>query len=1289
METTIRLLNPPTIISRNAEIAILDHNFISPEYFSRQTATNQGYGSEWFNRQIPTFFLNMGHMIILPNDGERHFLTMWEQWKANNPTPTENNQIRIYKLPKKDCFINPLYHASHRAAQSPQWTTLLSNKDKRRKTNEVSDSNLNPDHPFLIAYDGQKYRNDKQVRTYLRRICSIVIPVYETNPPDQIDPAPTKQGWDKKDTPPHISSLIDSLTTSHLTLHNYKPQARKEQGTIAFLSAIISLVSGHPNTIQATHDQIFSPLLQLTSLQPRPDTTAGILIAGTLLKTTTNMEALSALQWEDPMEGLNDTAKHLPGTAPDYLSLTQITTTSFIEMWANSLLHPETTLSTPEQVTEVAIRILQTTGTWPLERATLHGTTKIITKPWPIYFVTHVIMMATYYFTEKATKGPLTNQTITKLVALLKGWITDIGPHIHVNIELYCEIAICLLNLDPGGTEENHILEIARKYENDYATNWGALTTKDMTPYTKDHVEMVVAWMISWAKTRCTIADATPTPDREAPVKSTTNNLPPTNIPVSTPTPTDPKTRTGKKTRKPKKTKLTINIKLATPHLSTTGSFHWQEIKVQRMEKTPTQRGVYASQKIPKGLAFPIAGYILTRIDALERMEGIQSLHPSWQKGLLPTPKQTEIATKSSHVYTYRLGPLKGLTIDGKPQGEEEAALNGLGITMMINEPSPGRSPNCIIHQDLFLVTKDLKEGTELLAHYNNDVNTIRWALNYKVDAKAADYQWDKDVNFNSPTPTDRHNSIVSCLKAGKQLIPKDHQNYPRKDLSHPRPIPLGLPNPQNHCFLNALIQLIYSSQALQNILVSHTKTTNTQPIIQRLVNIMQELTNNNQEQLTTAYNKFRTTLPTSEQGKYQCDPYTIYHKHISHHLPTTPLHTQVTDTCDNKKCNHSSTKKEPFNPIVLARKEDECLQNRLKNSLHSTTVGDIKMRCTTCSPNQDVPFTRTLKSTGTPPPFLLIQIPRTHMSMTKGAITSGRHQGRVTCPAQITIDIGSTRAYYRRKAVILHVKTPKLTVPYNLDTWQTIDKGHYLTIRDEHPSLTILNDDIVSRNENPNLLDDCARVTVGAIYDLLNGPQDTLALDPPPSPKNSTKRKNLEYPQKHNAPEPYLGQEWTPNTTFTKLPLEQQNTIIINRIATLNKENKGKTEIRKSNIKDLPPSQDMGVFTCKHINKGEQIEEYIGVEITGRALKLRYPKNNAEYAFKMGANKFIDAIDPRDASTARWINGGKDTEINVEAKCIRGEIRIYATQPIQEGEELIIDYDPNNDPVNGFKLDF
>ena len=472
------------------------------------------------------------------------------------------------------------------------------------------------------------------------------------------------------------------------------------------------------------------------------------------------------------------------------------------------------------------------------------------------------------------------------------------------------------------------------------------------------------------------------------------------------------------------------------------------------MEKTPTQRGVYARQTIPKGLAFPIAGYTLTRIDALERMEGIPSLHPFWQKGLLPTIKQTEIAVKSSHVYTYKLGPLKGLTIDGKPQGEEEAALNGLGITMMINEPSPGRSPNCIITQDLFLITRDLKKGTELLAHYNNDVATIRWALKYRVDARAGDYQWDKDADFKFPTPTDRHNSIVSCLKAGKQTIPHNHQNHPRKDPSHPKPTPLGLPNPQNHCFLNALIQMMYSSQALQRTLVSHTKSVNVQPTIQHLVNIIQELTNNNYEQLIPAYNNFRATLPKNEQGKYQCDPYTTYNNHIGCHLPPSLLHTQVTDTCDNKKCNHSSTKMETFNPIVPARTEDTCLQNRLGSNLHNTIIGDIKMKCPACSPKQNVPFTRTLKSTGTPPPFLLIQIPRTYMTMTNGAITSGRHQGRVTCPAQITIETGTTQIHYRRKAIILHVKTPKLAFPYNLDTWQTIDKGHYFTIRDEHPPL-------------------------------------------------------------------------------------------------------------------------------------------------------------------------------------------------------------------------------------------
>ena len=118
-----------------------------------------------------------------------------------------------------------------------------------------------------------------------------------------------------------------------------------------------------------------------------------------------------------------------------------------------------------------------------------------------------------------------------------------------------------------------------------------------------------------------------------------------------------------------------------------------------------------------------------------------------------------------------------------------------------------------------------------------------------------------------------------------------------------------------------------------------------------------------------------------------------------------------------------------------------------------------------------------------------------------------------------------------------------------------------------------------------------------------------------------------------------------------------------------------------------IKPNRDRGVFACKTFNPGDLIDSYRGVEITHKAMKTRYPENNAEYAFQAGPNKYIDALDPRDASSARWINGTKGQAINVKAKWANGAICIYAIKTIREKDELLMDYDPNNDPKNGYRM--
>ena len=131
-------------------------------------------------------------------------------------------------------------------------------------------------------------------------------------------------------------------------------------GSIAFLSAIIALSSNNPRLREKTHSKIFTPILELEKHNPHEGVTAGIHIAGALLETPMNMrEFCPKLQkWDDPEEGLQDTLRHLPNLNPDYESLTQITTTSFIEMWANSIVNPSSPQLHPDYIGKIALQML-------------------------------------------------------------------------------------------------------------------------------------------------------------------------------------------------------------------------------------------------------------------------------------------------------------------------------------------------------------------------------------------------------------------------------------------------------------------------------------------------------------------------------------------------------------------------------------------------------------------------------------------------------------------------------------------------------------------------------------------------------------------------------------------------------------------------------------------------------------------------------------------------------------------------------------------------------------------
>ena len=104
------------------------------------------------------------------------------------------------------------------------------------------------------------------------------------------------------------------------------------------------------------------------------------------------------------------------------------------------------------------------------------------------------------------------------------------------------------------------------------------------------------------------------------------------------------------------------------------------------------------------------------------------------------------------------------------------------------------------------------------------------------------------------------------------------------------------------------------------------------------------------------------------------------------------------------------------------------------------------------------------------------------------------KSQSEVTCPLHLPLLINGVTHHYTRKAAIVHTRPGLLTPPYDLEFDPPITGGHYITLRDNPTSTTILNDGLVSTGK-PNLLEECSRIIVAVIYDLNTPILPTLTL--------------------------------------------------------------------------------------------------------------------------------------------------------------------------------------------------
>jgi hypothetical protein len=147
-------------------------------------------------------------------------------------------------------------------------------------------------------------------------------------------------------------------------------------------------------------------------------------------------------------------------------------------------------------------------------------------------------------------------------------------------------------------------------------------------------------------------------------------------------------------------------------------------------------------------------------------------------------------------------------------------------------------------------------------------------------------------------------------------------------------------------------------------------------------------------------------------------------------------------------------------------------------------------------------------------------------------------------------------------------------------------------------------------------------------------------------------------------------------------------NNLTEKTIAILNKEDDIGLAIRKSNIADLPPNQNMGLFARKDFPANRSLGSYKGSEIPDRAsLEIKYAPNNGntEYVYLRRDGSYVDASDPENASMARWINHSKSAPNAEIVELKDGTLRVRTIKFIRLGDEILSNYDPNKDRYQGY----
>ena len=277
-------------------------------------------------------------------------------------------------------------------------------------------------------------------------------------------------------------------------------KGKKELGGTILLTTAIATQSTNTCAIAEVHNILFSPATIKINDKSYRRTVAGLRIAGLLLSTPMVLDTSPPQPppWEDPICGLTDIIDHLDDKNISIETLTKTLTTCYIEMWANSIVHPGTH-TTPDQITDMATIILMDHRIWTdqLLKLTHNGTAN----PWPAYLITHVIMMATAYGTRTIPPHLLLHRWKNKITHLLTQWVNQIDNtnNIEQNLEIFSEMACCILWLDD--TPKPRLYQISQELEKTGLSQWHNPAKATGDRYTELHTNLTITWLIASAHT--------------------------------------------------------------------------------------------------------------------------------------------------------------------------------------------------------------------------------------------------------------------------------------------------------------------------------------------------------------------------------------------------------------------------------------------------------------------------------------------------------------------------------------------------------------------------------------------------------------------------------------------------------------------------------------------------------------------------------------------------------------------------------------------------------------------